>query len=66
MVNAGPDAARPAGLLSGLTRRSHRPPAIERHLLEQVTMFIAADVRFEAQTQAGQRAESWAACGAAP
>jgi hypothetical protein len=24
----------------GLTRRSHRPPAIERHLLEQAAMFI--------------------------
>jgi hypothetical protein len=32
----------------GLTRRSHRPPAIERHLLEQDAMFIATDVRFEA------------------
>jgi hypothetical protein len=30
-----PRAARSAGLLRGLTRRSHRAPAIERHLPEQ-------------------------------
>jgi hypothetical protein len=34
------DSARLTGS-RGLTRRRHRPPAIERHLLEQAAVFIS-------------------------